>query len=172
LRKIAYRVCSELSVEGLGNELGVSKNTIDKYLDLLSKVYIIHKVSGFKKNLDNEITKKNKWYFYDNGIRNAIIANFKPLEVRDDVGGLWENYLISERLKLLSYQRSYANHYFWRTHRMQEIDWIEEKDNKLHAYEFKWCSNKSPKPPKTWERAYPNASYKVITQDNYLDFIT
>lgn len=172
LRKIAYRVGSELSVEGLGNELGVSKNTVDKYLDLLSKVFIIHKVTGFSRNLDNEVTKKNKWYFFDNGIRNALIANYNALELRDDVGSLWENYLISERMKLLSYTRSHANIYFWRTHRRQEIDWVEEKDGQLYAYEFKWGSSKAPKAPSAWQKAYPKAIFEVITPVNYLDFIT
>ncbi|MCF6361058.1 MAG: ATP-binding protein [Cyclobacteriaceae bacterium] len=171
LRKIAFRVGSEISVEGLGNELGISKNTVDKYLELLSKVFIIHKVTGFSRNLDNEITKMNKWYFYDNGIRNALISNFNMPDLRDDIGALWENYLISERLKLLSYTRSYASHYFWRTHRKQEIDWVEEKDGQLFAHEIKWNTNKTPKPPSAWVKAYPKASFNVITPDNYLDFI-
>lgn len=172
IRKMAFRVGSEVSVEGLGNELGISKNTVAKYLDLLSKVFILHKVTGFSRNLDNEITKKNKWYFYDNGIRNALIANFNTLELRDDIGSLWENYLVSERMKLLSYRRSHCNHYFWRTHSQQEIDWVEEKDGQLMAYEFKWKSNKKHRPPKAWERAYPKAKYQVVSPDNYLDFIT
>ncbi len=172
LRKIAFRVGSEVSVEGLGNELRISKNTVDKYLELLSKVFVIHKVTGFSRNLDNEITKKNKWYFYDNGIRNALISNFNSFDQREDIGALWENYLVSERLKFLSYTRSYASHYFWRTHRKQEIDWIEEKDGQLFAYEFKWNTKKAVKPPSAWVRGYPNANYQVITPDNYLDFIT
>jgi len=172
LRKIAFRVGSEVSVEGLGNELRISKNTVDKYLELLSKVFVIHKVTGFSRNLDNEITKKNKWYFYDNGIRNALISNFNMPDLRDDIGVLWENYLISERLKLLSYTRSYASHYFWRTHRKQEIDWVEEKDGQLFSYEIKWNTNKTPKPPSAWVKAYPKAVFNVITPDNYLDFIT
>ncbi len=172
LRKIAFRVGSEVSVEGLGNELGISKNTVDKYLELLSKVFVIHKVTGFSRNLDNEITKMNKWYFYDNGIRNALIANFNSFEKRDDIGALWENYLISERLKFLSYTRSYASHYFWRTHRKQEIDWVEEKDGQLFAYEIKWRTNKTPLAPSAWVKAYPKASFQVITPDNYMDFIT
>ncbi len=172
LRKIAFRVGSEISIEGLGNELGISKNTVDKYLELLSKVFVIHKVTGFSRNLDNEITKMNKWYFFDNGIRNALISNFNMLDLRDDVGALWENYLISERLKYLSYTRSHASHYFWRTHRKQEIDWVEEKDGQLFAYEIKWRTNKTPLAPSAWVKAYPKASFQVITPDNYMDFIT
>lgn len=170
LRKVAYRVGTELSIEGLGNELGISKNTVDRYLDILSKVFVIYQVSGFSRNLDNEITKKKKWYFLDNGIRNALIANFNDLSLRDDVGALWENYLVSERLKLLSYNRSYAHSYFWRTHRGQEIDWVEEVDGKLYAYEFKWNSRKS-KVPSAWQKAYPDAEYSVVNQENYLEFI-
>ncbi len=172
LRKIAFRIGSEVSVEGLGNEVGISKNTVDKYLDLLSKVFVLHKVTGFSRNLDNEITKKNKWYFYDNGIRNALINNFNMPDLRDDHGQLWENYIISERIKFLSFTRSHVNHFFWRTHRKQEIDWIEEKDGQLHAYELKWNSRKNPKPPPAWIKAYPSSKYEVITSDNYLEFIT
>lgn len=170
LRKVAYRVGTELSIEGLGNELGISKNTVDRYLDILSKVFVIHQVSGFSRNLDNEITKKKKWYFYDNGIRNALIANFNDLDLRDDVGALWENYLVAERMKRLSYMQSYAHYYFWRTHRGQEIDWVEEIDGKLYAYEFKW-NNRKARVPSAWERAYPDADYTVVNRENYLDFI-
>ena len=172
LKIIAFRTGSEISIEGIGNQLQMSKNTVDRYLDLLSKVFIIHKVSGFSRNLDNEITKKSKWYFYDNGIRNAIISNFNPINLRDDIGLLWENYLISERLKYQSYKRLHINNYFWRTHTQKEIDWVEEKDNKLMAYEFKWSQNTKIKPPTIWKRAYPDAIFEVITSDNYLDFIT
>jgi len=171
LRIIAYRIGSEISVESIGNELGISKNTVDKYLDLLSKVFIIHRVSGFTRNLDNEITKKAKWYFYDNGIRNALISNFNSLEVREDQGQLWENYLIYERLKKQSYAMDYGSHYFWRTHSRQEIDWIEEKDGALQAYEFKWAMQGKAKVPQAWIKGYPDASFEVVDRTNYMDFI-
>jgi predicted AAA+ superfamily ATPase len=171
LRMIAFRVGSEISIEGISNELQLGKGTIDKYLDLLSKVFIIHKVTGFSRNLDNEITKKNKWYFYDNGIRNALINNFNSLSVRDDKGKLWENYLISERLKKQEYQRLHHANFFWRTHTKQEIDWVEEKDGKLAAYEFKWTTKKQLKPPALWLKAYPEAEFHVIHPKEYLDFI-
>ncbi len=171
LRMIAFRVGSEISIEGISNELQLGKGTIDKYLDLLSKVFIIHKVTGFSRNLDNEITKKNKWYFYDNGIRNALINNFNSLSVRDDKGKLWENYLISERLKKQEYQRLHYANFFWRTHTKQEIDWVEEKDGKLAAYEFKWTTKKQLKPPTLWLKAYPEAEFHVIHPKEYLDFI-
>ena len=171
LRMIAFRVGSEISIEGISNELQLGKGTIDKYLDLLSKVFIIHKVTGFSRNLDNEITKKNKWYFYDNGIRNALINNFNSLSVRDDKGKLWENYLISERLKKQEYQRLHYANFFWRTHTKQEVDWVEEKDGKLAAYEFKWTTKKQPKPPALWLKGYPEAEFHVIHPKEYLDFI-
>jgi len=171
LKIIAFRNGSEISIEGIGNQLQMSKNTVDRYLDLLSKVFIVHKVTGFSRNLDNEITKKSKWYFYDNGIRNAIISNFNPLNLRDDIGQLWENYLISERLKYQSYKRLHINNYFWRTHTQKEIDWVEERETKLMAYEFKWNQHTKAKPPAIWEKAYPNAIFDVLTPANYLNFI-
>ncbi len=171
LKIIAFRTGSEISIEGIGNQLQMSKNTVDRYLDLLSKVFIVHKVTGFSRNLDNEITKKSKWYFYDNGIRNAIISNFNPLNLRDDIGQLWENYLISERLKYQSYKRLHINNYFWRTHTQKEIDWVEERETKLMAYEFKWNQHTKAKPPAIWEKAYPNAIFDVLTPANYLNFI-
>ncbi|MGM0477857.1 MAG: ATP-binding protein [Bacteroidota bacterium] len=174
LRMIAFRVGSEISIESIGNKLQMSKTTVDKYLDLLSKVFIIHRVGGFSRNLDNEITKKAKWYFYDNGIRNALINNFNLLNVRDDHGKIWENYLISERLKKQAYEGPQSLNYFWRTHTKQEIDWVEEIGGKLHAYEFKWNAKTAAKTkvPASWKKAYPEASFKVIHPDNYLDFIT
>lgn len=172
LRMIAFRVGSEISIEGLANELQMSKATVDKYLDLLSKVFIIHKVSGFSRNLDNEITKMKKWYFYDNGIRNGLIHNFNSLDLRNDQGQLWENYLISERLKLQEYTRLHSANYFWRTHTKQEIDWIEDRDGELFAYEFKWNSKKGVKIPTLWANAYPNAHFMLVNPSNYLDFIT
>lgn len=171
LRMIAFRVGNEISIEGISNELQLGKGTVDKYLDLLSKVFIIHKLSGFSRNLDNEITKKNKWYFYDNGIRNALINNFNVLTLRDDQGKLWENYLIAERLKKQEYLRLHHSNFFWRTHTKQEIDWVEEKDGALVGYEFKWTSKKQPKSPALWVKAYPNATFQVIHPKEYLDFI-
>ncbi len=171
LKMIAFRVGSEISVEGIANELQLARATVDRYLDLLAKVFIIHRVSGFSRNLDNEITKKNKWYFYDNGIRNALIHNFNGASLRDDLGRLWENYIISERLKKQEYQRIHAANYFWRTHTKQEIDWVEERDGALHGYEFKWSPKKVPKAPALWTKAYAEATFEVIHPKNYLDFV-
>lgn len=171
LRLIAFRVGSEISIEGIGNELGMNKATVYRYLDLLSKVFIIYNLQGFSRNLDNEITKKGKWYFFDNGIRNALINNLNPINLRDDHGKLWENYITSERLKLQEYMQMYSANFFWRTHTQQEIDWIEDRGGKLHAYEFKWNPTKRSKVPPLWKKGYPNAEYHTINRDNYLDFI-
>jgi predicted AAA+ superfamily ATPase len=171
LRLIAFRIGSEISNESIGKDLGLNKNTVERYLDLLSKVFILYKLKGYSRNLDSEITKKNKWYFYDNGIRNALINNFNPIELRDDHGKLWENYLITERLKYQEYELSHNTNYFWRTHTQQEIDWIEEYGGKLHAYEFKWNPPKNTKIPPLWAKNYHEASFETIHRENYLPFI-
>jgi uncharacterized protein len=170
LQIIAFRVGSELSLESIGRDLQISKNTVEKYLDLFSKVFIIYPVSGFSKNRDNEITKMKKWYFYDNGIRNAIINSFNPLNMREDTGKLWENYLNSERIKKQDYEENFVLSYFWRTHTKQEIDRIELKNEKISAFEYKYSTNKV-KTPTEFAKAYPNATFEVITKDNYLDFV-
>lgn len=170
LQIVAFRVGSELSLEKIGNELQISKNTVEKYLDLFSKVFIMYNVSGFSKNRDNEITKMKKWYFFDNGIRNAIINSFNPLNMREDAGKLWENYLNSERIKKLSYQENHVFDYFWRTHTKQEIDRIEVKNEQLAAFEYKFGKAKT-KIPTEFAKSYPDASFEVINQENYLDYI-
>lgn len=170
LQIIAFRTGSEISLEGIGRELQISKNTVEKYLDLFSKVFIIYSVSGFSRNRDNEITKMKKWYFVDNGIRNAIINSFNPINMREDIGKLWENYLNSERIKTLHYKEIHVSDYFWRTHTKQEIDRIEEINNELSAFEYKWGKSKT-KIPTEFAKSYPNASFEIINQDNYLDFI-
>jgi len=149
----------------------MSKNTVEKYLDLLSKVFILHKVGGYSKKLRKEVAKRNKWYFFDNGLRNVLIANMNPIELRDDVGMLWENYVISERIKQQKYSRMIVNNYFWRTYDKQEIDWLEEREGKLFGYEFKWNPQKMPNAPKGWINAYPESKFEVINRDNYLSWI-
>ena len=171
LTKIAYRAGSEISIEGLANEIQVSKNTVEKYLDLFAKVFILYKVVGFSRNMDNEITKKNKWFFVDNGIRNAVINNFNPLNMRDDLGLLWENYINAERKKKIEYEQERIDEYFWRTHTRQEIDRIEEKDGRLFAYEYKFSRPKKESPPPLFARNYPEASFQIIHKDNYLEYI-
>ena len=171
LRLIAFQVGKEISLEELGRQLGISRNTVERYLDLLSKVFVIFKLAGFSRNLRKEITKSNRWYFYDNGIRNALISNFNPLSLRNDHGELWENYLITERIKYQQYTGMHSNNYFWRTYQQQEIDLIEEHSGRLDAFEIKWSTTKKVKAPAAWVNAYPDSTYKVITPENYLDWI-
>jgi predicted AAA+ superfamily ATPase len=170
LRLIAFQIGEEVSLQELGIQLGISKNTVEKYLDLLSKVFILHKVEGFSRNLRKEITKNSRWYFLDNGIRNAVIANFNPIHARNDIGALWENYMISERLKYQSYKRISSNNYFWRTYEQQEIDWVEERDGSLFGYEFKWKEDKF-KIPNQWKSAYPGASFELINVNNFNEWL-
>lgn len=171
LRLVAFQVGSQVSLQELGKQLSMSKNTVEKYLDLLTKVYVLFKLEGFSRNLRKEVSKSSKWYFYDNGIRNIIIANLNPIELRNDVGILWENYMISERLKYQANNNMLVNNYFWRTYDKQEIDLIEERGGNLYAFEFKWGSSKS-KVPKGWGNNYPNALFKVISPENYFDWLT
>lgn len=171
LRLIAFQIGSEVSLEELGRQSALSKNTVEKYLDILSKIFILHKVPGFSKNLRKEITKSSKWYFLDNGIRNAIIANFNPVESRNDIGQLWENYMISERLKFLNYKRISSNNYFWRTYEQQEIDWVEERAGLLFGYEFKWKETRVKTPPQ-WKKAYPHAQFELINKDNFVQWLS
>lgn len=171
LKLIAFQIGQEVSLQELARQLGISKNTVESYLDLLSKVFVIYKVPGFSKNLRKEITKSNRWYFYDNGIRNAIIANFSRLDSRTDVGALWENYLASERIKNQNYTQKTVSNYFWRTYDQQELDWLEEENGILRGYEFKWNENRKAKIPTAFAKGYPEASFEVINKQNYLDFI-
>jgi predicted AAA+ superfamily ATPase len=171
LRLIAFQVGKEVSVQELANNLQISKNTVANYLDLLTKVFILHKVEGFSRNLRKEITKSNRWYFYDNGIRNGIINNFNRLEARNDVGELWENYLVTERIKLQNYNQKSVSNFFWRTYDQQELDWLEEENGKLSGFEFKWNENRKAKIPTAFAKAYPEATFEVINKQNYLEFI-
>ncbi|MFA6886895.1 MAG: ATP-binding protein [Fermentimonas sp.] len=170
LRLIAFQLGCEVSYDKLGKQLGMSKNTVEKYLDLLSKVFVIYRLGAYSRNLRKEVTKAGKWYFYDNGIRNAIIGNFNPLSIRQDVGVLWENYLISERIKANNNNRLGKEFYFWRTYDKQEIDLIEEGSGSLNAFEIKW-GNKNPEAPGAFKDAYPNAIYEVINRENYLKYL-
>jgi predicted AAA+ superfamily ATPase len=171
LRLVAFQIGSTVSNAELGRQLGMSKNTVDRYLDLLTKVFVLHEVSGFSRNLRKEVTKSSKWYFYDNGLRNILIANMNPLSLRNDVGELWENYIISERIKYQQYQRLIVNNYFWRTYDKQELDWVEDRGGQLHSYEMKWSPTKQPRAPKAWRVNYPSSEYQVINRDNYFDWI-
>lgn len=171
LQMIALQVGKEVSYTELGTGLGMSKNTIERYLDLLEKAFVIQKLSGFSRNLRSEITKNSRYYFLDNGIRNALINNFNPLDLRNDVGELWENYLVMERLKKQEYMLEQANNYFWRTYSQKEIDFVEEREGKLSGFEMKWGAA-GVKPPKEWLETYPNATWQIINRQNYLELIT
>ena len=171
LRLIAFQVGSEVSTTELARSLQISKNTVDKYLDLLTKVFIIHKVGGFSRNLRKEIIKSSRYYFLDNGVRNVLIGNLNSIQQRNDQGILWENYLVSERIKCQHYTNTLVYNYFWRTYDRQEIDWVEDRSGQLHAYEFKWNSKKRVRAPGGWTRAYPKASFEVINPENYLDWL-
>lgn len=172
VRAIALQVGTEVSYRELSNLLGIDKVTVENYIDLLEKCFVVFRLGSFSRNLRNEMKKAKKIYFYDNGIRNAVISNFAPLQQRNDVGALWENFMVSERVKRNSYHRNYANLYFWRTSAPQnEIDLIEEKDGQLHAFEFKWNPNKKATMPAAFLRAYPETSFQVISTDNYWTFV-
>ena len=170
LQLLAFQLGHDVSVESLGRELGVSRNTADRYLDLLEKAFVIYSRSGFSRNLRKEIAKSRRYYFFDNGIRNAVVNNFSPLALRDDTGGLWENYICAERLKRNLALETVPQSYFWRTHDQQEIDLVEELDGGLSAFEMKF-GKKTPASPKAWREAYPKASFNVVSRENYLAFI-
>lgn len=171
LRLIAFQIGKEVSCSELGSQLGLSKATVEKYLDLLEQVFVLINVHGLSKNLRSEVTKMSRYYFYDNGVRNALINNFNPLSLRNDVGELWENYLAIERIKKQHYRKIISQNYFWRTYEQKEIDWVEERDGNLFGYEFKWKVQEA-KPPGIWKKTYPAASFETIHPENYLEFIT
>lgn len=175
LKLIAFQVGSEVSLTELGSNLGIDKKTVARYLWLFEQTFVLYNLRGFSRNLRKEISKKSKYYFYDNGIRNAVINNFNDLSTRNDVGVLWENFLVIERLKKQEYAHvgSKYNNYFWRTWDKKEIDWVEMREGKLFGYEFKWGKSKPSKSRSTWLGTYPNeAEFEIINQENYLQFIT
>lgn len=171
LKMVALQVGSEVSTVEIAASVGIDYKTVMKYLDLLEKSFVIFSLIGFSRNLRKEINKMSKYYFYDIGIRNALISNFNKLDDRNDVGQLWENFLITERLKKNSYTNLSTNYYFWRTYDQKEVDLIEENSGKLFGFEMKW-TNKKTKAPKLWLETYENAEYKEVNKDNYLDFVT
>ncbi len=170
LKLIAFQIGNEVSLSELSRALGIAKQTVERYLSLLEKSFIILKVGGFSSNLRKEITKTSRYYFWDNGVRNALINNFNEPSSRMDMGMLWENFCFIERIKKQNYQKLYSNNYFWRTYDRQEIDLIEERDGKLFGFEFKWNSKKKIKPPKAFIEAYSNAHFECITPENFLEF--
>jgi predicted AAA+ superfamily ATPase len=171
LRLLAFQLGSEVSHHELAQKVGIDQKTVGRYLELFERTFILYNLRGYSRNLRSEITKKSKYYFYDIGMRNAIISNFNRLELRNDVGALWENFLFMERLKKRAYHGVHGNCYFWRTWEKKEIDLIEERDGNLFAYEFKWKAGKDNAVPGQWKSAYPEAVYSVIDTGNYLDFV-
>ncbi len=170
-KALAFQVGNQVSNRELANLVQADKETVDKYIYLLEEAFIIFSLHSFSRNLRSELKRSRKIYFYDNGIRNALINQFNPLSLRNDNGALWENLIISERFKRNEYRRSFCNTYFWRTNRQQEIDYLEEYDGKLHAYEFKWQPAKMIKPVSAFLEAYPGSDFLEVNKENFMDFV-
>lgn len=172
LRALAYQIGSQVSYNELAQTIGSDSKTVEKYIGLLEKCFIVFRLNGLSRNLRNELKKAKKIYFFDNGVRNAIIQQFAPSAMRNDMGALWENFFISERIKLNHYQQHYCNMYFWRTADQQEIDYIEEADGVYNAFEMKWNAKKSKTTfPKSFMENYPIGTAEIVTPDNYLQFL-
>ncbi|OGN00794.1 MAG: hypothetical protein A3B91_04580 [Candidatus Yanofskybacteria bacterium RIFCSPHIGHO2_02_FULL_41_29] len=167
---LAFQVGNEVSINEIARTAKTDAKTAAKYLDLLEKMFIIRRVRGFSRNLRNEISKKPKYYFLDNGVRNALISQFNPLSLRNDIGALWENFIFMELVKKTGIEEGYDNYYFWRTHTGQEIDIIKETNGSLTAIECKWSGTDGSEPP-LWKKTYPDAHFEIIHKDNYLDFL-
>lgn len=171
LQALAFQVGSQVSYNELGQICGLDSKSIEKYVLLLEQTYVIFRLGSFSRNLRNELKSSRKIYFYDNGIRNAIISNFSEIELRTDVGALWENFLVSERVKKLNYDHIRCNSWFWRTLQQKEIDYLEEKDGVLSAYEFKWSKKEGFKVPAQFSTAYPGSPFTIVNTDNVEDFL-
>jgi predicted AAA+ superfamily ATPase len=170
LKLVALQLGNEVSLSELGNALDISKETVNRYLDLLEKSFVLFRLSGFSRNLRKEVTKMDKIYFYDLGIRNSLLGNFNAITYRSDLGSMWENFLLLERMKRNHYHRHFASPYFWRTHTGSEVDYVEDFGGVLYGFEFKWNQGKS-RSKESWLKTYPDASYTVINQENFFDFI-
>ena len=171
LQLLSFQIGSEVSISELARQLEINKETVNNYIDLLEKSFIVFRLGGFSRNLRKEVTRMDKIYFYDLGIRNIVIDNLKPLDSRNDTGQLWENFLLIERKKYLAYTKQNVSQYFWRTNTGAELDYVEEKNGKLYGFEFKY-GNKSIHAPKSWLENYQEASFKKINRENYLDFVS
>ena len=171
LQALAFQMGSEVSYNELAQTCGLDPKTVESYVTLLEQSYIIFRLGSFSRNLRNELKFARKIYFWDCGIRNAVIGNYQMLESRPDTGALFENYMVAERLKKLRYEKSYAKSYFWRSKLKQEIDYIEEMDGQLAAVEFKWNPNRKAAMPLSFSRSYPDVDFKVVTRDNFGTFL-
>ena len=171
LQALAYQVGSQVSYNELSLLTGLDAKTVDKYITVLEQAYVVFRLGSFSRNLRSELKKSRKIYFYDNGIRNALIANFNQLESRQDVGALWENFLMAERKKYLEYHQQWSNVWYWRTTEQAEIDYVEEEGGKINAYEMKWNENAKHKLPRLFLNTYPDSVFKVIHPGNVEDFL-
>jgi len=172
LRLLAFQIGQQVAISELASSLSLDRVTVEKYLDLLEKSFVIYRLGGFSRNLRKEIAKTSRYYFYDNGVRNALIENFNDLNLRNDKGQLWENFLFIERLKLNQGLKRRANYYFWRTYDQKEIDLIEERQGKIYGFEFKWQGKMRQSVRKEFVQAYPRAEVKTINQSNFVNFLT
>jgi predicted AAA+ superfamily ATPase len=172
LRLISFQVGNEVSLTELGKQLGINYKTVSRYLDLFEKSFVLYNLRGYSRNLRKEVTKKSKYYFYDNGVRNAVISNFNDLAMRNDAGALWENFCVAERLKRNGYKESFSNNYFWRTWDQKEVDFVEEREGKLFGYEFKWSKDAKTRSQNEWLDTYAESSLEIITPENYFDFVS
>ena len=171
LKALAFQIGNQVSYHELSNMLQADKETISSYIDLLEKAFIVFRLYPLSRNLRNEISSSRKIYFYDTGIRNAIISDFRPITLRNDAGPLWESFLMAERMKFRHYNHTYSNTYFWRNHLQQEIDLVEEMNGKVYAYEFKWGTGKKKKIPSAFAEAYNCPELKIIDPGNFLPFL-
>jgi len=171
LTLLALQIGSEVSISELAQNTSLTQATVENYLDVLEKMFVIFNVRGFSRNLRKEISKASKYYFFDMGLRNALIRNFNPLSLRSDAGAMFENWAISEKIKKSNNNRDFSNFYFWRTYDQQEIDLIEESKGEINAYEFKWKKD-NKKAPNDWTKAYPQSQFKLINKDNVFDFLS
>ena len=171
MQALAFQLGNEVSYSELSRLLEIDKATVEKYIQLLEQTHVVFRLSSYSKNLRNELKNKRKIFFYDNGIRNAIINDFSQVENRNDIGALWENFMISERLKCNHYTLNYINSYFWRTTQQQEIDYIEEKNGSITGYEFKWNPKKKSKTSKSFLLSYPKSQVFTITNNDFYSFL-
>jgi predicted AAA+ superfamily ATPase len=172
LKLIAFQVGNQVSLNELATQVKLDVKTVGRYLDILEKAFVIVRVGGFSRNMRNEVTSKAKYYFLDNGVRNAVIGQYNQIDSRNDVGALWENFVVSERLKKRSYGGIYGTFHFWRTYEGKEIDYVEERDGGLFGYECKWSPGRQERPPRQWLESYPGAAFEVVTPENYLAFVS
>lgn len=171
LKLVAFQIGSEVSLNELATHIKLDVKTVGRYLDIFEKAFVIKRIGGFSRNLRKEVVSKAKYYFMDNGIRNAVISQFNPLDSRNDIGILWENFMVTERMKKCAYRNIYGSLYFWRTYDGQEVDLVEEREGKLYGYEFRWSARGKEKAPKDWLKTYTNSEFRIINRENYTEFV-